>query len=181
MVESQVRRNEYAITRNTFDESGFSFTPNLDIFNGVDVLTGHTETALLHDYEFEGMIKSSGVSPSTDTGQLKIHRITVGENIPSASPLVETTFFSSVVTDDTSDFHVLPDIDTDGKIQYALFYTFIDGGATTNLDLTVATFKDPPNTFSPTLTTNTVVHTKIIRRHVAGNNFVYDYFVLSIP
>lgn len=179
MVDNSVIIKTEGVDRDFFSQGTGSFNTELDNFLGTNVEIKDTNTQGLDRFEFDVFIKSFGAAAPL-SGTINFRRKIIPENIPSGTPLVHTNFFTNVVSDVTTDFHVLAESDKDGQVIYTFYYTYLIGGGTGNLDLTIVTFKDPPNEFDPLpFTTNTPVQTKIVRRHVGGNQFVYDYFILS--
>lgn len=105
--------------------------------------------------------------------------VEVPEFIPSNDPISIPDFFEDVGTDDDK-LHVLQRFNKNGKITYDIFHTSTTPSGSTDYRLTVATVASPPDQLPSLLSTPTApTFTKAVPRKV-GNEFFYDYFLLSI-
>jgi len=101
------------------------------------------------------------------------------EFIPCTTPVFIPNFFEDVGTDDDK-LHVLQRFNKNGKITYDIFHTSTTPAGTTDYDLTVATVSSPPDQLPCLLDTPAApAFTKAVPRKV-GNEFFYDYFLLSV-
>jgi len=105
--------------------------------------------------------------------------VAVPEFIQSGTPLFIPNFFEDVGTDDDK-LHVIQRFNKNGEITYDIFHTSTTPSGSTDYDLTIATVSSPPDQLQPLLSTPAApVFTKAVPRKV-GNEFFYDYFLLSI-
>ncbi len=126
------------------------------------------------------MIAQSSGSTFFANNIFDLRLVTVPPNIVPSTPLFIPNFYTLVGTDGVIALNVLRQYDTNGQVVYGVVYSYVAGGPTGSFDLTVVTLKDPPGSF-PTFpsTPNAPITSQVVKRQVNGDEFVYDYFMVS--
>lgn len=182
MADNQVNVNKVDIANSTTEQT-IQVTGKLRTFHKLNINPSNDTIAVAGtppQVTYDFLVATSGPALGV-TVDVHNRSVIVGDN-PPATPQVVSTFFTSVLSDASSELFAIARQSINGNTTYDLFFTYEAGVGAITYELTIVTLDVLPGSF-PTLptTTNLPSHVTSVLRQTNGLVRTYDYFILSVP